>query len=152
MLKKLEIVCTKMAQISTTNRKRRTYSKELKSYLVEQALKGESSIASIAQRNGINPNLLHKWIRADRDEQRKTVLPQILNHECSHNIIEHHPSFLPVTLEPEQNYEQSTAITASLSTLKGIQLQIPSQSKIPISVSIEQIDTCSLIELLRGLQ
>ena len=58
-----------MAQIHTTKPKHRTYSKELKAYLVEQALTGERSIANLAQRHGINPNLLQKWIRAARDEK-----------------------------------------------------------------------------------
>ena len=43
-----------MAQTHTTKPKRRTYSKELKVYLVEQALIGECSIASLAQGHGIN--------------------------------------------------------------------------------------------------
>ena len=46
-----------MAQTNTTKPKRRTYSKELKAYLVEQALTGKRSIASLAQGHGINPNL-----------------------------------------------------------------------------------------------
>ena len=131
---------------------RRTYSTDLKAYLVEQALIGDRSIASIAQGHDINPNLLHKWIRATRDEQTKTVLPQALNHQSNPKIIEHETSFLPITLEPMLPHEQTTAITTSVATLKGIHLQIPSHTRIPISLSIEQIDTNSLIELLRGLQ
>ena len=56
-----------MAQIDITKPKRRTYSKELKAYLVEQALTGERSIARLAQGHCINPNLLQKWIRAARN-------------------------------------------------------------------------------------
>ncbi|MGL5404855.1 MAG: transposase [Acinetobacter sp.] len=141
-----------MAQISTTKTKRRTYSKELKNYLVEQALMGESSIASIAQGHGINPNLLHKWIRAARNEKTTLIAPQTSSSTPNHNIIEHQTSFLPVTLQPEPNQEQITPVTVSSPTLTGIQLQIPNDNKTPISLSIEQIDTYSLIELLRGLQ
>ncbi len=50
------------------------------------------------------------------------------------------------------NQEQITPVTVSSPTLTGIQLQIPNDNKTPISLSIEQIDTYSLIELLRGLQ
>ena len=42
-----------MAQTNTTKPKRRTYSKELKAYLVEQALTGKRSIANLAQGHGI---------------------------------------------------------------------------------------------------
>lgn len=141
-----------MTQISTVKRKRRTYSAELKTYLVEQALMGDRSIASIAQGHGINPNLLQKWIRTARHEQNKTVLPQTLTHTPNHNIIEHEPTFLPVILQPELTHEHTTSITVSAQRLTGVQLQIPSQHRKPINLSIDQIDTHSLIELLRGLQ
>ena len=71
-------VGTKMAQIDITKPKRRTYSKELKAYLVEQALTGERSIARLAQGHGINPNLLQKWIRAARDNKISTTISQPL--------------------------------------------------------------------------
>ncbi|WP_227523140.1 transposase [Moraxella osloensis] len=46
-----------MAQTNTTKPKRRTYSKELKAYLVEQALTGKRSIANLAQGHGINVSI-----------------------------------------------------------------------------------------------
>lgn len=141
-----------MAQISTPKRKRRTYSKELKAYLVEQALAGERSIASLAQGHSINPNLLQKWIKATRDQQIKTDLSKSSNCPPTHHLIGHEPSFLPVTLQSGIEDEQITPNIATIATLKGIQLQIPSHNSIPINLSIDQIDTHSLIELLRGLQ
>lgn len=81
-----------MAPISTTKPKRRTYSKELKAYLVEQATTGERSIASLAQGHGINPNLLQKWISATRDEYNA---PQKLDQKnCLYQI------FQPVFFQP----------------------------------------------------
>ena len=64
-----------MAQTNTTKPKRRTYSKELKAYLVEQALTGKRSIANLAQGHGINPNLLQKWIKSVRDEKIVSIRP-----------------------------------------------------------------------------
>ena len=85
--------------------------------------------------------------------QKTTLIaPQTSSSTPNHNIIEHQTSFLPVTLQPEPNQEQITPVTVSSPTLTGIQLQIPNDNKTPISLSIEQIDTYSLIELLRGLQ
>lgn len=142
-----------MAQIHTTKPKRRTYSKELKAYLVEQALTGERSIANLAQGHGINPNLLQKWIRAVRDEKIATTLTQSLaTSNLNTNLIEHEPAFLPVTLRPEAKHETTPQATALAQIITGIQLQIPSYNGMSIKLSIAQIDNHSLIELLRGLQ
>ena len=142
-----------MAQIYTTKPKRRTYSKELKAYLVEQALTGERSIASLAQGHGINPNLLQKWIKAARDEKIAATLSQPLaSSNIETNLIDHEPAFLPVILQHKTKHEITPQATAFAPTLTGIQLQIPKHNGTPITLSIAQIDTHSLIELLRGLQ
>ena len=142
-----------MAQLNTSKRKRRTYSKALKAYLVEQALTGEHSIASLAQGHGINPNLLQKWIKAARDEKIAATLSQPLaNSNIETNLIDHEPAFLPVTLQHKTKHEITPQATALAQTLTGIQLQIAKHNGTPITLSIAQIDTHSLIELLRGLQ
>ena len=142
-----------MAQTNTTKPKRRTYSKELKAYLVEQALTGKRSIASLAQGHGINPNLLQKWIKSVRDEKIAATLAQALsNSNIETNLIEHEPAFLPITLQHKTKHEITPQATAFAPTLTGIQLQIPKHNGTPITLSIAQIDTHSLIELLRGLQ
>ena len=142
-----------MAQIDTTKPKRRKYSKELKAYLVEQALTGKRSIANLAQGHGINPNLLQKWIKAARDEKIAATLPQPFTDSTNGSkVIEHEPAFLPITLQHEAKHEITSQATAQAQTIIGIQLQIPSHTRTPINLNIEQIDTHSLIELLRGLQ
>lgn len=148
-------VGTKMAQIDITKPKRRTYSKELKAYLVEQALTGERSIARLAQGHGINPNLLQKWIRAARDNKISTTISQplkSLTSNINHTLIEHEPAFLPVTLQHKAKHEPTPQATALAQTITGVELQIPKHNGTPITLSIAQIDTHSLIELLRGLQ
>ena len=144
-----------MAQTNTTKPKRRTYSKELKAYLVEQALTGKRSIASLAQGHGINPNLLQKWIKSVRDEKIAATLSQPLaSSNIETNLIDHgsEPAFLPVILQHKTKHEITPQATAFAPTLTGIQLQIPKHNGTPITLSIAQIDTHSLIELLRGLQ
>ena len=144
-----------MAQIDITKPKRRTYSKELKAYLVEQALTGERSIARLAQGHGINPNLLQKWIRAARDNKISTTISQplkSLTSNINHTLIEHEPAFLPVTLQHKAKHEPIPQTTAITPTITGIQLQISSHNGMSIKLSIAQIDNHSLIELLRGLQ
>ena len=55
-----------MHPIESTKRKRRTYSKRFKAELVAECLAGEDSIASIALRHDINPNLVHRWVTENR--------------------------------------------------------------------------------------
>ena len=142
-----------MAQTDTTKPKRRIYSKELKAYLVEQALTGQRSIANLAQGHGINPNLLQKWIKATRDEKIAATLAQALsNSNIETNLIEHEPAFLPITLQHKTKHEPIPQTTAITPTITGIQLQISSHNGMSIKLSIAQIDNHSLIELLRGLQ
>ena len=126
--------------------KRKKYSPELKAYLVEKALQNEHSIASIARDNGINQNLLHKWIQKERAKQPP---PATIDQ----------PSFIPIILEEnppiKQANPQATVIATGQSitnlTIKDIKLQISSQTA-PINLHITTIDTQTLIELLRGLQ
>ena len=140
-----------MAQIYTTKPKRRTYSKELKAYLVEQALTGERSIANLAQGHGINPNLLQKWIKSIRDEKIAATYA-LADPNLDTNLIEHEPAFLPITVQSTSHHEQTPQTTALAQTITGVELQIPARNTMPIKMSIDQIDTQSLIELLRGLQ
>ena len=52
---------------------RRRYPAEFKQSLVAQSLKPGQSIAGVATRHGINPNLLHKWRAAS--EASPDLLP-----------------------------------------------------------------------------
>ena len=55
-----------MRTIERTKRKRRSYSKHFNAELVAEYLAGEDSIASIALRHDINPNLVHRWVTENR--------------------------------------------------------------------------------------
>src|SRR5690554_3873754 len=44
-------------------RQRRSYTPEFKAELVAQYLQGDDSLASIAMDQGMNPNVLHRWVR-----------------------------------------------------------------------------------------
>ena len=46
---------------SDGKRHHRSYSPEFKRELVEASFKPNTSVAAVAMRNGINPNLLHNW-------------------------------------------------------------------------------------------
>lgn len=44
-------------------RPRRSYTPEFKADLVAQYLQGDDSLASLAMDQGMNPNVLHRWVR-----------------------------------------------------------------------------------------
>ena len=122
--------------------KRRTYSGEFKALLVKEATDSGRSIASIAREHGINQNLLHNWKRQyQRAHAQPDTLPGAINSPHDPN-----PHFIPIHLEPEVTH------LGSASVIKNIKLQITSRASGTINLNISQIDTQSLIDLLRGLQ
>ena len=136
-----------MIQKKQKKPKRKNYSDEFKEFLVQEAISSWRSIASIARDNGINQNLLHNWKRQNRAkiiQAPENTLPAI-THEPSTP-----PNFIPIPSDSPQCF--NSASLATLATIQSVQLQIPTRHTSPIRLSIEQIDTRSLIELLRGLQ
>ena len=136
------IVDTNMTTQSPNTPKRRTYSAEFKALLVKEATDSGRSVASIAREHGINQNLLHNWKRQyQRTQTQADTLPGAIN--SPHDP---HPHFIPIHLEPEG------AHLGSASVIQNIKLQTTSRASGTINLNISQIDTQSLIDLLRGLQ
>ena len=136
------IVDTNMTTQSPNTPKRRTYSAEFKAFLVKEATDSDRSIASIAREHGINQNLLHNWKRQyQRAHAQADTLPGAISRSHDPN-----PHFIPIHLEPEG------AHLGSASVIKNIKLQTTSRASGTINLNIAQIDTQSLIDLLRGLQ
>ena len=131
-----------MTTQSPNTPKRRTYSAEFKAFLVKEATDSDRSIASIAREHGINQNLLHNWKRQyQRAHAQADTLPGAISSPHDPN-----PHFIPIHLEPEG------AHLGSASVIKNIKLQTTSRASGTINLNIAQIDTQSLIDLLRGLQ
>ena len=56
-----------MDQVSTEQRpRRREYCVEFKSSVLEQCPQPGASLAGIALGHGINPNMVHRWMREER--------------------------------------------------------------------------------------
>ena len=127
--------------------KRRTYSGEFKALLVKEATDSGRSIASIAREHGINQNLLHNWKRQyQRKQNQADTLPGGILLDSIDSPHVPNPHFIPIHLEPEG------AHLGSASVIKNIKLQITARASGTINLNIAQIDTHSLIDLLRGLQ
>jgi transposase len=79
--------------------KRRFYSAELKLQIVQTCAQPGASIAGVALQNGINTNIVHRWIR-EHSQGMLVVQPQ---------------AFVPVTLstEPEPAPTKPVAVAAT---------------------------------------
>jgi transposase len=84
---------------------RRKYDKRAKRALIERCLKGEESIARIAQAHDINPNLLHKWITRYRSQAAAHRQAQTVAQAESRLL----PPFIPVVATPPAADPQPSA-------------------------------------------
>jgi len=76
-----------MNQVSTVERpRRREYSAEFKASVLAQCCQQGASIAGVALGRGINPNMVHRWIR---EERQGKVLAELRG-----------AAFVPVQLQP----------------------------------------------------
>ena len=96
----MNIMHTMASEARTTQvPKRRFYSPELKLHVVQTCAKPGASIAGVALQNGINTNIVHRWIR-EHSLGTLVVQPQ---------------AFIPVTLstEPESAPTKPVAVVAT---------------------------------------
>lgn len=79
----MKIVHTMSNEGDVTRPKRRYYSPELKAQVVQQCRQDKASIAAVALANGINANIVHRW----------------LNEAKNAALLARAKAFIPVTLE-----------------------------------------------------
>ena len=91
--------------ISTTRRTHRSYSREFKAQLVAACQPSGTSIAALAQRHGMNANVLHRWLK----EHARSGCHQIALTESEGAAPTSKPQFLPVQL-PVQATEQAPPV------------------------------------------
>lgn len=78
-----------MERVSTVMRpRRREYSAEFKASVLEQCRQAGASIAGVALAQGINQNMVHRWIREERGRLELAELQKSA------------AAFLPVQLQP----------------------------------------------------
>jgi transposase-like protein len=81
-----------MDQVSTVERpRRREYSAEFKAAVLEQCNQSGASRAAVAMGHGINPNVVHRW----RREERQRLMLTDLQKGGS--------AFVPLQLQPTQD-------------------------------------------------
>ena len=80
-----------MDQVTTERRpRRREYSMEFKASALDQCHQVGASIAGVALAQGINPNMVHRWIRENRQRLELAELQRgALRHSCRRNLRKH---------------------------------------------------------------
>jgi transposase len=99
-----------MNQLSTAERpRRREYSAEFKTSVLEQCRQSGASIAGIALGHGINPNMVHRWMREDR--QRLELI------ELQRGAL----AFVPLQLPPRRLLAQASQSACNPTPSKALQ-------------------------------
>ena len=81
--------------IAKPTRSRRTHGEEFKAELVRACSEPGVSIAGIALANGVNPNLLRRWMR-----ERGVAAPGLRSSVEPTSAVLRAPEFVPVTITP----------------------------------------------------
>jgi len=112
--------------------KRKRYTKVFKQRVIAACAQPGASVARVALNNGLNANMLRKWIRLDQSKQDSNT-----------------PGF--VALPMPSGMPLSTISTANQSVdTDSIRIQIPyREQNISISLPVSQMDRCA--RLLREL-
>ncbi|EFB2787123.1 transposase [Escherichia coli] len=89
---------------------RKKYSNEFKLRMVELASQPGACVAQIARENGVNDNVIFKWLRLWQNEGRiSRRLPVTTTFDAGVEL-------LPVEITPDEPKEPMAALTSSLST------------------------------------
>ncbi|HGD7866807.1 TPA: transposase [Escherichia coli] len=89
---------------------RKNYSNEFKLRMVELASQPGACVAQIARENGVNDNVIFKWLRLWQNEGRVSRrLPVTTSSDTAVEL-------LPVEITPDEQKEPVAAIAPSLST------------------------------------
>ncbi len=89
---------------------RKNYSNEFKLRMVELASQPGACVAQIARENGVNDNVIFKWLRLWQNEGRVSRrLPVTTSSDTGVEL-------LPVEITPDEQKEPVAAIAPSLST------------------------------------
>lgn len=81
--------------ITKPKRGRRTHGEEFKAELVSACREPDVSIAGIALANGVNPNLLRRWMR-----ERGVAAPSLRSSGELTAAVRRAPEFMPVMITP----------------------------------------------------
>ena len=104
-----EIVDTMQRESTLEVPKRREYSKQMKALVLQQCSQEGASVAGVALSHGLNPNMVHRWIREERQhnlgDAGQVTSPQFLPLQL--------PAAAVIEAEPPQACPPGTAQTGA---------------------------------------
>lgn len=133
-------------QDTSTRRRRRDHSPELKRELVRQCLLPGASVSSIAMANGINANLVFKWRREHREAEAASARPTQASA----------PLLLPITLTSAPSCDTAappppvSTSCASRASAGSIELDFAG-ARVRLRGAVDQDSLVALLTALRGL-
>lgn len=121
-----------MNQLSTVERpRRREYGAEFKTSVLEQCRQPGASLAGIALGYGINPNMVHRWMREDR--QRLELIE--LQRGTS--------AFVPLQLPPSPGASPGLAKCVQPAAAEGIRVEIQrAGGKVTVTWPLQSASEC----------
>jgi transposase-like protein len=128
-----------MDKLSTVERpRRREYSVEFKTSVLEQSHRPGASLAGIALAHGINPNMVHRW---RREERQRLELAEL--QRCA-------AAFLPVQL-PQVPVTQSNPVSRVVPPVEpshvgqGIRIEIQrAGAKVTVTWPVQSARDCGI--------
>lgn len=104
-----EIVDTMQRESTLEVPKRREYSKQMKALVLQQCSQEGASVAGVALSHGLNPNMVHRWIREERQRKQgdagQVTSPQFIPLQL--------PAAAVIEAEPPQACPPGTAQTGA---------------------------------------
>ena len=104
-----EIVDTMQRESTLEVPKRREYSKQMKALVLQQCSQEGASVAGVALSHGLNPNMVHRWIREERQhnlgDAGQVTSPQFIPLQL--------PAAAVIEAEPPQACPPGTAQTGA---------------------------------------
>jgi transposase len=109
-----------MDRVSTTieRPRRREYSAEFKATVLEQARQRGASVAGVALSHGLHPNMVHRWVREERERQTRATQPE------GRAFIPLHVQPLTPTMQPAEAVPCETPAPAAPDAIR-IEIQRP---------------------------
>lgn len=102
---------------------RRRYSQQFKTELVAQCLKGVVSIASLAVEQGMNPNVLHRWMQEHRLYGRHTLYDDGATL-CKHALTPAPANWIALPSRSPAGFKKPPVIAAQSETDRPMPIQI----------------------------
>ena len=128
-----------MNQLSTVERpRRREYSAQFKTSVLEQCRQPGTSLAGIALGHGINPNMVHRWMREDRQRQELLELQRGTS------------PFMPLQLPPSPGVGSSPDLAKCVgaeqsAASEGIRIEIQrAGGKVSVTWPLQSANACGV--------